>query len=880
MAHVSGLRAAPFGWLRRLLVLSRYPAVGLAVFASATILGISAAAAPLFESSVATNVVQLGMRDAGRVLASMTTRVQLADDVVGYQQRTLVDAVRAVPNVGRVTTTLSATGLRVQPADGGRAKSVQLVSRDGFLSHVHVLAGESDANGVWLAESLAGAIDAGPGDAVLIRAGARSATATVAGVYRDLFVGVPDAFWAPLSAKIYPTAEGEAPPPSPILAGRATMLTLSTTLELFGTARWDVRVTSDRSALAYDAASHAAAGVRRLVAEVASPATPVGSALQAPGTAAPVVDVVRDARATRDSIAGPLRTFSIAGVVAALVGLLASAVYGVRRRRTEVRMLDALGLSPAALGARALLETALPVAAGGAVGWLIARIGVAVGGPTALLDPSAVAGSVWQAALAAVAGIAVTAFGTASAVRAETQPAGTRFRAVARAPWEAVALALAAAALYEILSRGTGPAVSPDGAVHIDAFLLLFPVLFIAGAAGLAVRSLVSGLRRASGAAVRWPVPAYLATRRLASSPRIALLLTTAAALSVGILGYAGTIGRSLDIATNDKARLVVGSDVSVPAPASLRLPPSPGLHPTDVVRVTASPASAPGEITILGVDPATFASAAFWDPGFADRPLGELLRDLGRGGTSLPALVVGSSASVGEIDLGGFAIPVTPLERVRAFPGQGTGSTLVVATPVLERILASHGISLDSVGVTFLVWVRGPVARATAYVEGLGLSSSAVRTAAAFVGAPRFRAVSSTFVFMELLGVLAAVVALLGVVLYLQARHHARLVSYAMSSRMGLTRGGHRVAVFLEIGSVLFASAVVGSVLALVAGAVLSPWVDPFPALPPSPAFRPPIPLFAAIAVAVPVTGAVAAVIVQRRTDRANVAEELRYAG
>jgi putative ABC transport system permease protein len=566
-------------------------------------------------------------------------------------------------------------------------------------------------------------------------------------------------------------------------------------------------------------------------------------------------------------------------VAAALVGLLASAVYGVRRRRTEVRMLDALGLSPAALGARALLETALPVAAGCAVGWLVARFGVAAGGPTALLDPSAIAGSAWQAALAAVAGVAVTAFGTASAVRAETQPAATRFRA-ARAPWEAVALALAAAALYEILSRGTGPAVSPGGAVHIDAFLLLFPVLFIAGAAGLAVRSLVGGLRRASGPAVRWPVPAYLATRRLASSPRIALLLTTAAALSVGILGYAGTIGRSLDIATNDKARLVVGSDVSVPAPASLRLPPSPGLHPTDVVRVTASPASAPGEITVLGVDPATFASAAFWDPGFADRPLGQLLRGLGRGGASLPALVVGSSASVGEIDLGGFAIPVTPLERVRAFPGQGTGSTLVVATPVLERILASHGISLDSVGVTFLVWVRGPVARATAYVEGLGLSSAAVRTAAAFVGAPRFRAVSSTFVFMELLGVLAAVVALLGVVLYLQARHHARLVSYAMSSRMGLTRGGHLVAVFLEIGSVLLASAVVGSVLALIAGAVLSPWVDPFPALPPSPVFRPPIPLFAAIAVAVPVTGAVAALIVQRRTDRANVAEELRYAG
>jgi putative ABC transport system permease protein len=881
VGRVSGLRGSRLGFVRRVLVFRRYPAVGMAVFACAAVLGVSAAAAPLFESSVATNVVELGMRDAGGVLASMQTRVPLAGDVVAYQERMLAAPVRQVPNADGVRTTLSASGLRVRSAGSMRAKAAQLVARDGFLAHVHVLSGATGpSDGVWIAESVASAIDAGPGDGLLLRAGDRTTTTTVAGVYRDLFVGVPDAFWAPLAAQIYPTSADEPPPPPPVLAGRTTMLALSTRLELFGTARWDVGIASGGTALAYDDASLAAAAVRRLVAAVASPATPVGSALQAPGTAAPIVDVVRDARATHESIAGPVRTFSVAGIVAALVGLLASSVYGVRRRRTEVRMLDALGLSPAALGVRAIVESALPVAAGCAAGWAIARVGVAAGGPTALLDRSAILGSARQAALGGVAGIAVLAAGTAAAVRTEIQPAGTSVRAVVRAPWETVALALAAAALYEILSRGTGPAVSPNGEVHIDAFLLLFPVLFIAGCAGLAVRSLVGGLRRASGPAVGWPVPAYLAARRLASSPRIAVLLTTAAALSVGILGYAGTIGRSLDIATNDKARLGIGSDLSVPAPEPLRLSPSAGLHATNVVRVTASSASRPGEITLLGVDPATFAAAAFWDPGFADRSLPALLRELGRGGASLPALVVGSSPDPRAIDLGGFDIAVRSVERVRAFSGQGPGSTLVVATPVLERILASHGISFGSLGATDLVWVRGPVAHATAYVEGLGLSPGAIRTAAAFVGAPKFQAISSTFAFMELLGVLAAVVALLGVVLYLQARHHARLVSYAISSRMGLTRRSHRLAVFLEIGSVLLAAVLVGSVLALVAGAVLSPWVDPMPALPPSPAFSPPVPLFAAIAIAVPVTGAIAALVVQWRTDRANVAEELRYAG
>jgi hypothetical protein len=869
-------------WARRLVVLARYPAVGSAIVAAAAILGASAAGAPLFESSVATNVVQIGMRNAGGVLASFTTRAPLASDVVSYQQRTLAAAAHAVPDVGPITTTLSATGLAASAATGGEAKRVQLVARDGFERRVRVLRRDpSVENGVWVASSTASALDLHAGDEVRLSAGDRTATASVAGVYRDLFVGVPDAFWSPLAASIYPTSKGEPPPPPPLLAGEPEFLRLATTLELSGLARWDVHVASGPTALAFGEASRASRAVRRLLADVESPATPVGSALQAPGTTAPILGVVRDANATHDSIAGPLRTFSIAGVVAALVGLLAASVYGVRRRRTEVRMLDALGLSPAALGVRSIAESVLPIAIGCALGWAIARAGVAAGGPSALVDRTAILGSALQAVVVAALGVATVAVATAVTVRAETQPAGSTFGRAARLPWETLALVLAAAALYEVLSRGTGPVVAPNGTVHIDAFLLLFPVLFIAGAAGLLVRVLVGALRRASGPADHWPVPAYLATRRLASSPRIAVVLTTAAALSVGILGYAGTIGRSLDIATTDKARLGVGTDVAAPTPELFDLPPSPGLHPTDVVHVTAARASGTGDVTLIGVDPSSFASGAFWDPGFADRPLGDLLAELGRGGGGLPVLAVGSvSSGLHEIDLGGFGVPLSLVADVRAFPGEGPGATVVASTPALQQLLDTHGITMSSLGAGFEVWVRGPVSRGVAYVEGLGLAPGSVPTAAAFVGAPRFRAIASTFGFMELLGVLAAIVALIGLVLYLQARQHARLVSYAMSSRMGLTHRAHAIAVFLEIGAVLLAAAIVGTALALIAGGMLAPWVDPLPSLPPAPAFRPPVPLFAAIAAAVPLTGAAAALLVQRRTDRANVAEELRYAG
>ncbi len=873
MRSIARSRAAE---LRQFAVLAHYPAVGAAVLASAVILGISASGGPMFESSVATNVVQLGMRDAGGVLTTLSMRGALEDDVVAYQGRTLADAVARIPDAGAVSTTLVAGGL--QAAGEQEVRPVQLVARDRFPDHVDVITRDGRSGGVWFPESLAAVLTLSAGDDVRLSSEGRSVDVRVAGVYRDLFVGEQDAFWAPLASHIYPAATEDVPPPSVVLADRATFLSIGTVLELFGDLSWDIRLARADRNLGYDAASAAASGIRRLMGDVATPESPVGAALQAPSTHSPILDVVGDARATHDSVAGPLRTFSIAGVVAALVGLVASSVYGVRRRRTEVRLLDALGVSPGGLGARALVEAILPIAAGAIAGWAIARVGVGAGGPSPSIDRSAIDASIRQLVLASVAGAAVVGVASANAVRTEITPSGTRLRAVARAPWEVAVLVLAAAALYEILSRGTGPAVSPDGTVHIDAFLLLFPVLFIAGSAGLAVRLLVRGLRRASRPAASWPVPLYIATRRLSSSPRTAVLLTTAAALSVGILGYAGTIGRSLDLATFDKARLGVGADVVVGAPGLVDLPPTAGLHATNVIRFLASARGSGTDVTILGVDPSTFASAAFWDPGFADRPLDELLRDLNSAGSSLPVLVVGEGAD--EVEVGGFRIGLSRVADVRAFPGQARGTTLVVSTPTLRRILAAHGISLGSLGVSYAVWVHGPVARAVVYVEGLGLSSTAVRTTAAFVGAPTFRAISSTFLFMELLGVLAAVVALLGVLLYLQARQHARLVSYAVSSRMGLSRRAHRGAVFLEIGAVLLASAVVGGSLALVAGALLSPWVDPLPSLPPSPSFRPPIGLFAAIGLAVPITGAVATFLVQRRADRANVAEELRYAG
>jgi hypothetical protein len=870
--------------LNRVLVLARFPAVAVAIVASAAILGISAGAGPMFESSIANAVIASGLAEHGRVLVSIPSDGSLAGDVVAFQQRRLDAALAAIPAAGRAGVTMRVPGLTISRVSSptGRPASVQLVTRPGFERHVHVVSADaSTPAGVWVAESTAVRLGVSAGDRVRIASGRSSVSTSVAGVYRDLFVGEQDPFWAPLAASIYPAARGEPPPAPPVLAGEVVFLRCSTALESSGVHTWAVGVDA-RGGLEFDRSVRTAAAIRRLLADLATPRTEVGSALHATSASSPFLGIVRDARTTRDGLAGPVRTFSTAGELAALLGLLAASVYGVRRRRLEVRMLDAMGVSAASFGARSALEAVVPVGIGALAGCAVARAVIGWVGASSSIDASAVDAAVRGSVVGAIAGVLVLALGSAKAMRDETSEGhGRAFaRFAARVPWELGLLVLSGVAFYEIVNRGTGPVAVRGGGVRIDGFVLLFPVLFILGGSGLIVRLLLHWLGRLRTRGDRWPVALYLASRRLSAAPRVALLLTTAVALAVGILVYAASISASLEIATTDKTRLGIGADVVGTAPRPLSFPPARGVSATNVVRLPVTSEPGGRVVTLVGVDPSTFARVGYWDPRFSGRSIDELMASIAGGGSALRVIAGATTGRISSIALGGYALPVRVEATTSAFPGGASGPTLVVSTPVLQRALAERGLSLDDVAADVEVWARGRTARAVAYVEGLGVPPGSIRVADRFVQAPNFRAISSSFGFMELLGVLAATMALVGVVLYLQARHRTRLISYAIASRMGLSRAGHRAAVFAEIGATLLVAVVVGIGLAVAAGAAMSPWVDPLPSVAPAPSFHAPMGVLGLVLLGVPLTSLVGGVVVQRRADSASVAEALRYAG
>jgi putative ABC transport system permease protein len=596
-----------------------------------------------------------------------------------------------------------------------------------------------------------------------------------------------------------------------------------------------------------------------------------------------ITGAVRDAEDGLATVTPPVQTLALTGQLVALFGMMAAGVYGVRRRRIEMRYLDAKGITRRDLWVRSAVEAVLPVAVGGALGWLVTWWLIQRFGPAAAVESAAVSDSIRLAALVCV--IAVLIVATVTAVAAARQSHETVETA---APdrgavwWEIPLLVLAAAALYEIWTRGTSAVSSVGGQVQVDRLLLLFPVLFMAGCAGLVVRALGRGLQglRGSGS---WPVPLYLASRRVSTAPRVALLLVTASTLAIGVLAYAGTAVVTIRESTRNKVLVSTGADVIGTTPGPIfQAEAGFGLHSTNVLEVpfVRTDPTSETQLTLVGIEPDSFAAAAFWDPTFSDRPLADLLRDLTPEQEPLPAIVVGGELPTGQehLQLSGYQLPLRVVGSASAFPGQGRGLAVVVSAPALRTVLESHDALIALGGAHYQAWADGPSGLARSFLITQGADPASIVIAADRLETPALRALTWAFVFMELIGVVTAVIALIGLVLYLQARQRSRELSYALGRRMGLTASAHRGAVVIEILLLLATALVAGAVLAFGTTALIYRRLDPLPDLPPDPTLRVPVSLLLTIAVAIAVCAWVGGWWVQHRAGRANVGAVLRF--
>jgi hypothetical protein len=225
----------------------------------------------------------------------------------------------------------------------------------------------------------------------------------------------------------------------------------------------------------------------------------------------------------------------------------------------------------------------------------------------------------------------------------------------------------------------------------------------------------------------------------------------------------------------------------------------------------------------------------------------------------------------------------------VTGFPSHLGGQLFVVAIEDLETVLAAAGSSparwarpvRESWTLEPEVWGRGDLDAVLGAVQAAGLRvSGEPRTAAALLETPAYASVRWTFGLLQGFSLLAAIVTLAAVLLYAVTRQQARAVSYALARRMGLRRSAHLTATMLELTMLLLVAYVAGILLAVASALLVVPRLDPLPALPPRVGVLLPIGELAVAGLILPIVALVAAMLIQYRSDRADIAEVLRHAG
>lgn len=864
------------GTLGRPFVLVRFPAIFLSIAAAAAILVAAATAAPLFRSVTGTAAVDIAIgARADRALVIAKT-APLAEDILELRDAQIRAATASFEVLAEPVETLHGSRVRLTNLGARGGVAVRLATESGFATHAQLLDGDAEAPGLWLPAAVATTVRVDVGDPVTIGLERRSLPVRVAAIYD---ASRSDPYWANLFA----TVGAEPLPKYLALLDRATFLNVETELQDAGTQAWAFPL-SPRAAdgLTLDRATELANDIAALDRASGDPTVEFGSIMDNPSFESPVVEAVKAAESGRRTIAPSVQTVALTGEIVAIFGALAAGVYGVRRRRIEMRWLDAKGITWRQLLARSWAEGVLPILVGGVLGWVATWLAVRRFGPSSVIEPSAIRSSIIGSAI--VATVAVVVLATVTAISARRQAHESEQTPLSRlsAPaWEAPTLVLAGAALYEIWTRGTSVVSSSDGDVRVDQLLLLFPVLFMAGGAGLVVRALGRLLVRFRGSE-SLPTSLYLAARRIAAAPRVAMVLVTAAALAIGVLAYAETAVSTIRTSTRDKILVSTGSDVTAPTAGPI-LPPPPdsGLATTNVFELPRVRTGSNESLTLVGVEPESFETAAFWDDDFSSRSISELMNDLGAAGTdALPAIAVGAlSDEDTHVDLAGYQQPIEVVASASAFPGQPEGLALVVSAPSLRTSLEQHGAEVALGNASYEAWARGDADVATAFLVSSGADPGSIQVASERLQTPGYRSLAWSFVFMELLGAVTAVIALIGLLLYLQARQRSRDLSYALARRMGLSSGTHLVAIAAEIAGLLVAAYLTGTALAITTAMLIFRRLDPLPDLPPAPILRPPTAMLAVVAVGIALCAWSGAWLVQRRAEQADVGAELRFA-
>jgi putative ABC transport system permease protein len=427
-----------------------------------------------------------------------------------------------------------------------------------------------------------------------------------------------------------------------------------------------------------------------------------------------------------------------------------------------------------------------------------------------------------------------------------------------------------------LLERREG-IVSDHGIAQVNGLLVAFPLLGLAGAAVLLTRLVTRLLPVVRRFAAHRSAAVFLAVNRLAAARLATATLLVAVTLPVAVLGYTATLTTSSQATLDAKVGVQVGAGRAVLTVARIDRNAATAAVGTVVDRYDGSAATQGGreDVQVLAVDPATFARSAFWDGSFADESLEDLVAKLsgeevdGR----LPVVAAGLPAGDPHLQLGAQELPVQVVATARVLPGRRTADpVLLVAADRLPEIPANA-----HAGRVSELWTDVSRARAVAVATAAGATGPRVVEPDDVFTTANFLGITWTFGYLSALAVFVGVIAVGGLLLYLEARSRTRVSGYVMARRLGLSKAAHLRSLVVELGGVAVAGLVLGAGLAAIAVSVVYRRLDVDLIRPPTPLLDVPWPAVGATALIALAVAVLAALYAQRAADRADPASVLR---
>ena len=860
--------AATAPWRRAPFLLARQPRLLGAVLLVATVAGIVAAAPGLFLSSVSSGALD-------RQLAPLCRGTSIDPTATRGDASPLQIATEHVGGFDPLLRTFVFAGSRVQPLDAtsnGRSYGVVIGSRTGAADHLRPVAGTSGTDGVWLPDDAAAALDAKAGDTLTFRVGDKTATEHVVGVYPSLVNHGYDSYWCPLRGVLgTSTVFNDGIPPPLVLTDEARAQGLAAQLGLNQLA---YRVEAPLAAMPRTLSDARAATARFDQLDAAVPSFSSSGGPASYTAASRLRYATNRAAAIRTSVAGAVTPMAVVSALVA-VGLVCGVTGSwLDRRRTEVRLLWIRGVSPWLIGWKAVLELLLPVVAGVAAGYGIA-VGLIHGlGPSPQLDAGATTTALWWVLAALAVTLATVATTVVVRLRSGLERAGVRRRLPIPVLWEIPVLLLAAWSLHRFNEKGL-PTVEGATLPPVDVLSLLFPLLFLAGALGLAARLLRAALSLTRRVGTRWPMSWYLAVRRLAHERGAVLVLSGLAAMAIGVVVYGNGLVRSSNATVAAKSGVSLGaSSVAVRFASGDGVPPALAGRATQI-RLENNAIYGDGRVDLLVVDPSTFADGAYWDSSLNRRPLPALLEELSTPTPdgAVPAIAVNGrvpeTGLISPSDEPRVTAPVRVVDTIPVFPAVAPGSPMLV---VAKDRLGPMEPRLNRV-----VWTKA--------------SEDEVRQVAAAANRPIVYLVTSdqitdsspalpvvwTFSFVQALGVMVGVLAIVALVAYIDARQRARSVATALLARMGLSPRRHWRSLVAELAVLAVVSVVLGAVLGWVAVGAVHAHLDPIPDQVPAPLLRFPVVAVVGVVVVAVATVVAGSALAQRAAADVDLGEALR---